>query len=370
MKKRTRLKVGIITFQRSCSYGAFLQCYALQEALQRMGHTVKIIDYQPKHRSEKVRFPLSRKPPFFPPRNLLICAKQYLFRSAIERHLNLTKQQFTTHAQLQRAMWSFDAVICGSDQVWNASHTGGKYDPAYFGDFLPRGVRRISYAASLGDNQIPPAQALPFKELIQRMDQVSVREEEGASEVERVTGRSCRVVPDPTILYQTFGQLIKDDASLKLEPYIFSYQMQQSDLYRAALYQAQQSLTHPVFHLGSTRHDFVARNLKLVTPYKWLSLIQNASHVVTNSFHGAVFALLFNRPLTVVAVQGQMAALTARMRSLLSQMDAPSLLCDTVGEIDAALIAARTINWESIRVRIAQAKDDGEAYLEEALASK
>ncbi len=200
------------------------------------------------------------------------------------------------------------------------------------------------------------------------MDQVSVREEEGAREVERVTGRSCRVVPDPTILYQTFGRLVKDDASLKLRPYIFSFQMQNSDLYRTALYQAQKGLTHPVFHLGSASHDFAARNLSVVTPYKWLSLIQNASHVVTNSFHGAVFALLFNRPLTVVAVQGQMAALTARMRSLLSRVDAQSLLCDTDGEIEAALVAARTIDWKSIQMRMAQARAEGETYLDEALA--
>ncbi len=362
------MNIGIITFQRSCSYGAFLQCFALQEALRRMGHTATVIDYQPKHRSERVRFPLSRKPPFFPPKNLLICAKQYVFRSAIEKHLNLTRQKFTTYNQLELTTWNFDAVVCGSDQIWNASHTGGKYDPAYFGEFLPTGIRRISYAASLGDNQIPFEQAPAFKELIDRMDQVSVREEDGAREVERVTGCSCRVVPDPTILYQTFGHLIKEDASLKLSPYIFSYQMQQSNLYRAALYKAQQGLTYPIFHLGGAKHDFAARNFSVITPYKWLSLIQNAAHVVTNSFHGAVFALLFNRPLTLVAVQGQMAPLTARMRSLLSWMDAPSLLCNTEGEIEPALSSARNIDWRNIQGRISQARAEGEMYLNNALA--
>ena len=158
------IKVGIITYHFVANYGAAMQAWALQEYLSKNGYLPKIIDYQPDHIANGGNI-------FFPTRldqikvvAFILLLKIRAFLLLLSKYENRKKQKFfdfhslyffltenkyKTIQSLNESKHDFDVFICGSDQIWNSSRQAG-IDEAYFLNFVPKGAKKVSYAASFG----------------------------------------------------------------------------------------------------------------------------------------------------------------------------------------------------------------------------
>lgn len=289
------MNVGILTFHWAYNYGALLQAYALYETVTNLGHAVKFIDYAPPGQRGvwyKGWGLLSG------PRVLPWTLRRLRFDSFRKRFLPMTKR-CDSKADLRKMARDFDAVIVGSDQVWN-SDIYQAFDPSYFLDFVykPR-CRLISYAACFGDPIQPQEMKNQARPLLHRFDHLSVRNEMSAKLVSDIAGREAEVVVDPTFLHD-FKECLTSNASA--QEYIAAYFLSTNHLALSgkALQITKQRIGLPVVSIGLARDvSCVDREILSAGPLQWLRILKGGSFVFTESLHGIAFSMKFKKPFVV-----------------------------------------------------------------------
>lgn len=316
------MKIGILTQPLRRNYGGILQNWALQQILADMGHKPEMIFLCGGHRPQGRLLALRCmslvkcvvKKYLFGYRNVFLysvfnpeynpSAPQYADAEFVGR-VHKTKQ-LTKDADMERFVASrgYDAFIVGSDQVWRED-----YSPSitrFFLDFLPEcdNRPRIAYAASFGKSKdyISEAHMPRCRELLLHFDAVSVREHEGLDILERDFDYHKGVkVLDPTLLLSAdnYRELIngKDRASIS-EPHIAAYILDMSEDKDAILIETTSCLRIPV---KTFYGDFHGENMLTVS--QWLAEFDSADFVVTDSFHGCIFSIIFHKPFVVIANQ-------------------------------------------------------------------
>ncbi|RKX25232.1 MAG: polysaccharide pyruvyl transferase family protein, partial [Candidatus Zixiibacteriota bacterium] len=187
------MQVGILTFHDGINYGAFFQVYALQSFLLQHGFDCQVINYKSigfTKREYKVFLKLRR--PIYSMRNI---RKIIRFRKA-QKKLCLTKRIFN---QKKLSKLTFDRIIIGSDEVWNFKSRLIGYDLTYFSQGLKAG-RIISYAASFGSINADDAIPFELKECLNRIDCISVRDENSANIMRALSKKRIQIVLDPVFL--------------------------------------------------------------------------------------------------------------------------------------------------------------------------
>lgn len=278
------------------SYGAVLQAYALAQAIDDLGFDAQIINYQPGYdlirRSRRVLRPIYR-PKFL----------DFLRESGL-----LTRSVYRDLGELKAADLPADALVVGSDQVWNCDKYFNGRDDAMFLEFARRGAKRVSYAASLSMAEVPPDQAERYKRLLDKFDAVSVREATGAKALSRLGIEDPRVMVDPVYLLdrEHWGSLASKGARdfstvgyvlvvcLEQRDAVYEYARAEADRRGVPLY----SLTHGP--RAFKKHARVDKNLREPSVYDYLGAISGADAVITDSFHAMSFSLIFNRDVKVV----------------------------------------------------------------------
>ena len=299
------MKVAIITFHNTPNNcGAVLQTYALQRTLEKMGHEAKIIDYYRELGDLKPWWSFSSV------RGIYYTMKYMLWenirlgkcRRFRLRHLNLTSAEYGGRVKYRDA----DAYITGSDQVFNPIHNEG--NPDFLLDFVPAVKRRIAYGVSFGADEFDENYTQMLKNAIPRFDALSVREEKGAEIIKSLSGISAQVVADPTLLLDAdeYRPLMADaEVRIPCSPYVFMYLIgDHPDARRLALAKARELGAKRIFLMKNGRAEWhwpqfgVVQRLYVFTPADFLALIASAGYVVTNSFHGTAFSIIFNRQYT------------------------------------------------------------------------
>ena len=294
-----KCNVGILTFHRALNYGAVFQAYALQKTLDSMGAEAEIIDYRAEF-NEK-RFQRKKL------RDILHVRELYsvIFRNAYMTYSRKTFEGFcrkmqmsevcTTQNELREVCSKYDRIVSGSDQVWNIACTSG--DDSYFLPFLNDSQKKTSYAASIGYQKLPEQFIEQYKTWISGFSEISVREKSAVDIVRELTGREVEYVVDPTLLLEKFDWLkLADESKVPEESFVLMYLMSEDrELMRFAKKLARKEnckllyINDRLFKLPG------AVNLRDITPEQWLGLFAKASYVVTNSFHGTVFSINFNK---------------------------------------------------------------------------
>ena len=297
------MKVGAVTFHSAFNFGASLQTWALQQTLKACGVSPCLVHYHPPALDRlydpiKVSAPLAR---FVQRMKLKRQHPERLeryrrYREFIATHFNLLGD-FSDYEQLTQAKWDLDACIVGSDQVWNVAHTKG-YDPAYFLEFLPDTTKRIAYAASVGRDFIFPKYHEPMREGLRRFSAVSVREESIRDTVRHLYDGDVAVTLDPTLLLERhqYDALLKQPCT-RPEPYILVYMMENNKALIRLTNRISRSVGLPVIQRRPSKmfqHEI--ENFFTATPGEFLSLLEGATYVITNSFHGTVFAIIYEKP--------------------------------------------------------------------------
>lgn len=293
-------RVGIITFHRAINYGALLQTYALQVSVEKIGGECEVIDYHNKQIDRQyIKLSLSKA------KGLKDFAKYILysrthnrkyekFRSFASKYLHLSSM-CRDHNDLSRISSRYDLLISGSDQIWNYGITD--FDTAYFLSFLNDRVKKNAYAASFGISQIPEEVAQDYKNLLGEYNKITVRENQGAEIIRDLTGRDVEVALDPTLLL-CMKEWNKIAAEKKEKDYILIYSFGLTPTMKSfAENLSKKTGCRIIFFPASSfvRNWIRAPFVMSASPEEFLGFFKNASYVVTNSFHGTVFSILYEK---------------------------------------------------------------------------
>jgi hypothetical protein len=362
------VKVGILTFHRANNYGAVLQAYALQETIQQLGHEVEIIDYKQEYIESKYRkVRLNAKSIVSLVRSLVSTVLHYQEFSQRERNFNsfrnnnltLSKTSYDKSSEIQ----GFDALISGSDQVWNPKATG--YDKTFFLDAIESAINKISYAASIGRDYITEKEKNFILNNIANFDSISVREESAKRIVSSLTDKDIARVLDPTLLAD---QKIWDKFISKNEygDYLLVYSVGPLNNLLEIVKETSLKLGIRVLFITEKKIKTSSNqvHLKGVSPEKLLTLIYNAKFIVTNSFHGTAFSLIFNKNFFTIPHKDS----GARMIELLSLFNLSKLLVTNKNEISELL--TYSINYDEINEILRQEKNKSLKYLESSLSKE
>ena len=366
------MTTGLVTFFRHHHYGAQLQAYAAMRAMTELGHPCQIIDYRPEY--DAGLNDLFRKGGLRAQLTNVHTAAHFAamrrrgarFDAFVSEHMTLTPQRYTTYEQLCNTPPDLDVFVSGSDQIWNPNIFPNKqFDPAYLLGFAGE-RRRISYAPSFAVSELPEDKAKQLKEHLDSFSALSVREKRGQALVEHCTGRTPRVVLDPTLLLRREDWAELAVAPKEKRPYILCYFV--SDPGAAAPYaKALSERTGlPIVQLAGARRkiDGCGKLVFDAGPREFLGLFQNADYVVTNSFHGAVFSLQFGRPFFTSMSPRELANPTdSRIYSLLSRLGCADRVIglDSTADVDAPM------DYDAINTKLEEARADSLAYLKAAI---
>ena len=352
------MKIGILTFHRACNYGAVLQCFALQEVLKRLGHDVHVIDYAQKtiDRDYYVIYwrQLLSHLYHLHIRSVVRCImnvpsalrKKLLFKRFVNKYLNTTKKYSSEYIPSD-----FDAYIIGSDQLWNTNLTAG-LDSVYTGLFKRKlGSKLYTYAVSTNVEVVDNIPSEKWKKILNGFNAVSVREPEVAKLLSKKTSINVCVDSDPTLITDSgiWEPLIND--KYKNRRYVLLYEIwartksQGKSLYSHAK-QLAEKLNIELIDLS----DYKAQVDDFVSAFKY------AEVVITSSFHGTAFALIFQRPFYVYKMNDSM---DGRYVDLLSYLKAENLVKD----LDFYPSGSPQIDFQSISQLLNKRKDESFLYL-------
>lgn len=339
-------KVGILTEHRARNFGSCLQAYALQNTIDKLGYHAEIVDYRPKviensfgifivdlykqcgnHPVKLIKFFINTV--VFSPLRIVREIKFFQFR---KKKFNLSGTKFETITKHVLSKMKYDAYVCGSDQIWNPKITDG-LDPVYFAVPFDGKARKISYAASVGLSNLQQQEEKTFTEYLSLMDVVTVREESAKDMLQPLTDKRINRVLDPTLLMEKSDwiKLFADREKPKFR-YILVYSLKVDDemvAYAKKLSQ-EKNLSVLFFDL---RKRYGKNSISKFTadPVDFLYYLYHAEYIVTNSFHGTVFSVLFEKRFVCVPMAGT----SSRMIDLLDMLDLNNRLLSEDFDIDA-----------------------------------
>lgn len=364
------MKTGLVTFYHIHHYGAPLQAAATQWAVESLGGQCEIIDYYVNQNNDLFRAPTGLGSAAADAHTALhykaLKARYERFEDFSRRWLRISSRRFESCEELRSAELPYDLILSGSDQIWNPTiFPDGRFDPVFFGAFSDR--RKIAYAPSFGVPQIPDGMEEELKGYLADFSHLSVRESQGQAIVREITGQEAAVVLDPTLLPDP-----QDWAGMAAEhpytgkDYILCYCISAPGPLEPYIRRLAEETGLPVVQLCGVRRK-VHPKAKCVLdagPAEFLGLFRDASFVCTNSFHGTVFSVQFQKPFfTAVSPRELAAPETSRTFSLLSRLGLTERI---VGKGDAANLAD-AIDWPAAERRLQAARQSSLRYLAAAL---
>ena len=325
------MKVGILTFHRATNYGAILQAYALAFYLKSIGHTVSFVDYKPASMA-LLYAPLDLPGVWRKLRrvvlNILLLPslmkrwkKRKMFWEYVESNFLLTSKVHVS-SDLPR----FDAYVVGSDQVWSVCFTGG-VDPFYWGQFDTQGAKLISYAGSAAENMDESFTTNDNARLLNVFDEISVREDELLKHLQKsLPNKRVEKVLDPTLMAgcACFEDLIKNEDPIETA-YVLVYQVirTKNDLIQQYAKQIAEQNSCDIWEIKDSRlfvnsDGKISISKNMIDPTQFVTLFKYAKFIITTSFHGTAFSLLFEKPFNVVSISPEV---DSRAKDILHHLD-------------------------------------------------
>lgn len=314
------MRICTITCQNAYNHGARLQCYALWRWLTDQGHDVKVIDYRPDY----VR---GFTPLLYVPNSVKDVVKLFLH---LPKRIRARKRHvaFETFSQswipCTKVYWNIedlrndppkaDMYLAGSDQIWNTTFRNGT-DPGYYLDFGPASVRRESFAASFAITEIEESKKAWVKENLKRFDRITVREQ-SALKILNDLGFEGELQDDPVFLLSAEQWDEVADGTGEGEKYVLVYDFYIGDDIKRKAQEIAKERGLKIYAICSSPLSYADENFVYSGPETFVSLVKNASYVVSNSFHGTVFAMIYNVPFCVL---NRPDGLNVRMRDLLDR---------------------------------------------------
>lgn len=295
-------KCAILTLHTPHNFGAMLQAYALQTAVESLGHSCEIIDFGFHAEAPRIFYKTSviKQLP-----HTLLCMRyyrahkirHYKFVAFSDRFIKRTMPYKSAEDLLNKPP-NHDVLLCGSDQIWNP--TRNPFHPVYFLKFGRSDAVRIAYAPSFGVKSIDNIHHTRLRELLDGIDCLSCRERSGTELITNLTGRTATHVLDPTLLLPaSHWRSIATKPEKISEKYLLVYALDNSPTLIESVSAISIALNLPVvcIQTGIRTPPFPCKSIiREAGPLEFLGYMANAEFVITNSFHGSAFSILFQKP--------------------------------------------------------------------------
>lgn len=344
------MKIGLLTYHNSTNYGAVLQTYATCRALLELGHEVEIIDFRQDEKKSSRSFVF-----YFKVKNF--------WRFMGERYPRLT-EPIATIEELKARKWDYDCLIVGSDQVWNPQIALDKLE-AYFLNFGDDNLKRFSYASSFGIAEWPQNKdnlISVIKKDLSCFNAISVREETGQKIIKETFGLDSKVVLDPTLLHRDYKELIGE---IKPNHEIINYLLYRSPK-QLEIIKHLSAMMGKKPRMISTIH--YVKGFTYTYPPSieaWLRYMSGAEYVMTDSFHGLAFSLIFNKQFIVISPNN---GRNSRLLNLLKSVGLEHRHYFDTDEIPYEKILEEKIDYIEVSKRLGALRDRSWDYLKNALS--
>lgn len=352
-------RIATITTHSALNYGAVLQAYALSTYLNGAGYHCEVLDYQPGYIKESYRL-------VKPPRNpsgILLSGFQVMhyrkrklrrarFEAFREKCLKTTYEKATKKEELISLANGFDVLICGSDQIWNPKLH--HFDEAYFLSYPEIKARRMSYAASFGQDSLDDDSKREIARRISVIERFGCREYTAQKVIRELTGQDPVMVLDPVFLLsaETWRKM-KTTFDRKKEEYTLVYFLSNpGNSIKAAGHYARKT-GKLLYSIGFSPRDINngAINCYDLGPQEFLSAIDGADIVITNSFHATAFSIILHKQF-FTRISGGNDSRNDRVLSLLKQLglENRTFTDETAGMVDFS----QKIDYETVETKLQQ----------------
>ena len=319
------MRIKTITCHDVYNSGASLQAYALMRYLEELGNEVEIIDYKPDYLNNHYKLGIIANPKYeknlmlkmiyltlkFPGR-VLALRKKIKYDHFRDNYLKVTKKRYISNSELKNNPPEADIFICGSDQIWNSKFNNGK-DPAFYLDFAPQGKIKASYAASFATDRMEESVRDITKERINKLDYIGVREISALNILEDLGIDNGIQVMDPVFLLSKETWLNMAYEVDKKQKYIFVYDFDGNELIKEIALKVAKKKSLKIYTVFKS--DYSDKVIKGMGPIDFISYIKNAEFVISNSFHGTAFSIIFEKQFIVFNRKEE---INTRMRDLLT----------------------------------------------------
>lgn len=303
------LSIGIMTWLHNGNYGTVLQAYALQRYLRSCGYHVTNIDFNataiekvknfilcgnsPRLFLEKFDMARTRKVADSKQREI----KEERFRLFLKENFHLT-EEIVSYKALKKYADHFDIYICGSDQIWSPN----LLNPPYYFSYVNESRKKLAYACSFGVSSIASKKkATSIQGYLRRFTHISVREEDGQRLVRKLLGVDVPTTVDPVFLLTSdeWDSVVSD--RIIDDEYAFAYFLSYNEQYITIAKKVAKQLGIKLVMVPATREEYKieADLIQDAGPAEWISLIKHASIILTDSFHGCVFSLIYEKSLMI-----------------------------------------------------------------------
>lgn len=380
-------KLGVCVRYITDNYGSMLQLFALQKAIEELKWDYEFIVYDKKTLGFIIKNSLRVFNPYFMNGKMLQLKKKKLmkkypdiqsknqkrleaFETFRKKHFHHYSEVFKGYKALQKGAERYDAVLVGSDQLWGPEGL----DTNFFNlMFVPEEICKVAYSTSFGIKDIPDSLTQKYREYLQRIEFISVREQSGQEIVRKTIGKEVPVVVDPVMLlskkqWETF---IPDSIPSVQEPYILCYFLGSNPLHREAAKQLQgktglKIVTLPhIDEVVKADIDFGDIQLFDTSPEDFLNLIRHSSYICTDSFHGTAFSIINEKPFTVFDRFDNKEKVSRNTRI--------DTICDIFGlksrRFNGNIMDSfnQPIDYQKVRQTLGSLRKDAWSYLENAL---
>lgn len=345
------MKIGLLTYHKSYNCGAVMQTYATCRILKELGHEVELIDLR---QPEPIRL-----------RQLIFIPRFIKFYHFCKKFYPSLTCHYKTMEELRAANLDYDCLLVGSDQTWNPL-ISKEQCLAYFLDFGGEHVRRVSFASSFGVREWPEnyKELLPvIDKLLHRFSAISVREATGQNILKQQFGLDGSLVLDPTMLHSSYAEITTNIyPNHRIVCYLLSRDARQLDMARY-LSRKMDIPARMIFN------GYPLRGFEYCYPPAiegWIEQIGGADIVITDSFHGLVFSLLYHRQFAVIPIAN---GLSSRLLDLLKLVGLEDHVFTSQDELENRMeVLQCPVDYERVDAVLAAYREQSIGFLRSVLA--
>lgn len=372
-------KVAIMTlFYKNYNYGGILQSFALQNLLEKKGYYAKQIMYEYQDVNKKFLMRIIKKS---------LAKDLYCFlrgrRNYFKvKHQNKLIEEFSLSIPHTKRMNKhslvklndeFDCFICGSDQIWNPIG----WQTAFFLDFVNPDKKKISYAASIAKNQLSEQELKYILSNIASFSDISIREKNLKDILEKELFRTVHVMPDPTLLLSPEEWEIIAEPVFNKDEYLFAYFLgdNMDSFQQAKKFAHMNNLKfYSIPYLDEKHVKWMENNNdyanKVISVKQFLGLIKNAKYVVTDSFHGTVFSVMFRKKLFVQKrfSDEDNNSMNSRLDNLLELLELKDIYGNNLNMQEVLL--DYNYKYDEVHKKIEEIRNQGIAFLVDSLEAE
>lgn len=372
---KDKKKVAILTWLNNGNYGSLLQAYALQSFITQLGYDVEDIDYKASKKTKLLNWIKNKNSPYLfigkikerlekirSKESKSFAIRDKLFNEFKNNNIKTTKI-YTSPKEILEVKDKYDIYVCGSDQIWSPK----LMNPIFYFSFLPETAHKVAYAPSFGVSMIEENKKEKIIKYLSSFDAISIREEKGRELLKELLGKDFTVQIDPTLLIDSseWKSISKENTIDK--KYILCYLLTPNQKYVDMIkeFADKQNLkvvliTTPIGPFNTGFEEKVD-----VGPAEWLGLVNNSEYVCTDSFHGCIFSLIFNKQFTLFKrfSDNTTWSQNSRIYNLANKFNVENRIVDENGRINYE----DKVNYEKVNKLIKIEKENSAKWLKNVL---